>query len=650
MSLNGEDFTQAALVFTVLKAPTVISLFPRVGAIQGGTPVLVFGAGFVPSAHLSCAFGQQRVPATLLDSRTLRCEAPALLGTGYIGNATGDAAAVTRVHNGSGIATAGVVTVEVTVGPADFTASGVTFEYRRPATVASLSPVSGPASGGTLITLSGSGFGAMHAPATVSDDAFANASLLIRNLTDVHCYFGGPGGAAVPATIEADGRVTCAAPPLAEFRPSDAGFVALVVAVEVGTVGGLITNAGVVFTYEAVADVVGVQPPTGPTVGGTRVAVTGANFFATPQLACRWLGAAGEHGAVPAPARWVSRTQLQCVTPSGQAPGVCTLQVSSNGVSWAPLPTPPGADEFSGSAAFVFYEPAEVFYVQPTNGPARGGTVVTVAGARFAAVASSVPRCRFGIHSVVPASLVSDGALQCIAPAAPAGTIAAVAVSLNGGVDFSEPSPGTALFAYLAPPVDVRLVPASGPAIGGTRVAVHVASQANVGSILCRFGATVVVPETAPMPQDGGIELVCVAPANASSVAAPDAGAAGDLLARAQLAYAAAASGLGGSNSPARTAAGAGHGFALLALCTVTQRRRGLRKHGGSVWLLRPATRRGGGAPSRPRRWRHPAFAHRGWPRRGRLKRGLRLSFPLHAGGALPCAGCGRPLGAWHGR
>ena len=94
--------------------------------------VLVTGYGFVDSGELLCAFGGSESKARWLGPTMVECEAPA--------------------HE------AGVVSVEVSVNGADFTADDASFEYVASATVLSATPASGPARGGTAVVVQGESF------------------------------------------------------------------------------------------------------------------------------------------------------------------------------------------------------------------------------------------------------------------------------------------------------------------------------------------------------------------------------------------------------------------------------------------------------------------------------------------------------------
>jgi hypothetical protein len=73
-----------------------------------------------------------------------------------------------------------------------------------------------------------------------------------------------------------------------------------------------------------------------------------------------------------------------------------------------------GGTEFSGAALSFTYDPAALgSALQPTAGPATGGSVVTLQGAGFSQ--QQQLKCRFG-EQVVPASFLSATEVSCVAP------------------------------------------------------------------------------------------------------------------------------------------------------------------------------------------------------------------------------------------
>ena len=133
VSANGQQFSAGGVAFTYRPAASVSSVWPVRGAAEGGTPLTVLGGGFSASAEASgalrCRFNATAVAAAYVSEAALAC------------NATASAA--------------GYASVEVSTNGREYTASGVRFELVS-LVVSGLAPWSGPALGGTVVTIGGS--------------------------------------------------------------------------------------------------------------------------------------------------------------------------------------------------------------------------------------------------------------------------------------------------------------------------------------------------------------------------------------------------------------------------------------------------------------------------------------------------------------
>ena len=128
--------------------------------------------------------------------------------------------------------------------------------------------------------------------------------------------------------------------------------------------------------------------------------------------------------------------------------------------------------------------------LDPPMGPTTGGTLVTIHGLRLADDAS----CKFG-NASVPARWVSAEQIECAAPPHAKG---AVDVTVAGEV---------LRFQYAAPLVPRAAYPSSGPAGGGTVVAIEGSGFAFSPRLKCRFGWTEV-----PATFVSEAEVRCAAP------------------------------------------------------------------------------------------------------------------------------------------
>ena len=117
---------------TVVRTPTVTSLSVSAGPARGGTVVIVGGTNFTGTTHAT--FGGTTAGLTVLSSTQLRVTAPAR--------------------------PAGLVNVQVRTAAGLSPASAANaYSYEAIPTLSGASPASGPTTGGTLVTLTGTGLG-----------------------------------------------------------------------------------------------------------------------------------------------------------------------------------------------------------------------------------------------------------------------------------------------------------------------------------------------------------------------------------------------------------------------------------------------------------------------------------------------------------
>ena len=156
----------------------------------------------------------------------------------------------------------------------------------------------------------------------------------------------------------------------------------------------------------------------------------------------------------------MSDSVLMCEAPP-RIPSQVDLRVSVDSRHWS-----------ATSVRLTYRRDASLISFEPSSGPLRGGTRVTVTGRHFHGPAS----CKFGEIEVF-AALRSDTEATCVAPAVSRPLKAALSIEM-GGVAVHAPS----LFAYDYPPEIESIAPPSGPSQGGTRVILR-------GRALVKYGA-----------------------------------------------------------------------------------------------------------------------------------------------------------------
>ncbi len=220
ISYVGGDGHDVVLTQSNIAAPAVTGITPSSGPELGGTSVTITGTGFAGATVVD--FGTAGAANfTVVNDTTITADSPA--GTGVVD-----------------------VTVTTPVGTtATSPADEFTYVAAAAPAVTGLSPTSGPAAGGTLVTITGTGF---------------------TGATEVD--FGTT--ASVNFAVVNDTTITA-------ISPAGTGVVDVTVTTPVGTSA---TSSADEFTYIALAapTVTGVSPNSGPAAGGTLVTITGTGF------------------------------------------------------------------------------------------------------------------------------------------------------------------------------------------------------------------------------------------------------------------------------------------------------------------------------------------------------------------------------------
>ena len=466
-----------ASAFTYVLPPTVTGVSPNSGSTVGGTAVTITGTNFVTGATVK--FGATAATNVVVVSATqITATTPA--------------------------GSAGAVTVTVTVsGQSGSLATG--FTYVVVPTVSSVSPNSGPAAGGTAVSITGTNFAA---GATVTFGSTAATNVVVVNGTTITATTpaGSAGAVTVTVTVNgqsgslANGFTYVVAPTVSSVSPnsgSTAGGTAVTITgtnfvtgatVKFGataatnvvvvsatqitattpagsagavtvtvTVSGQSGSLATGFTYVVVPTVSSVSPNSGPAAGGTAVSITGTNFAA---------GATVKFGATAATnVVVVNSTTITATTPAGTA-GAVTVTVTVNGQTG------------SLASAFTYVAPPTVTSVSPNSGSTAGGTAVTITGTDFAAGATVT----FGAAAATNVVVVSATQITATTPAGSAGAVT-VTVTVSG--QSGSLSTG---FTYVVAPTVSSVSPNSGPVAGGTAVTITGTNFASGATV--KFGAT----------------------------------------------------------------------------------------------------------------------------------------------------------------
>jgi hypothetical protein len=308
----GQSAVVSADQFTYSSAPVVpvvSAVSPSSGSTAGGTSVTITGSGFAGATAVTFG-GSAGTNVVVLSDTSITVTSPA------------HAVAVTNVRVTAPAGQSAVVSAD------QFTYSSAPVGP----VVSSVSPNTGPTSGETLVTITGSGF--------------TDATTVVF------------GGVAAPSfAVRSDSKIVAVSPTHA------AGTANVQVTAPSGQSAVVSADQ---FAYGVVPVVSGVSPASGSTAGGTLVTITGTGFTSSSSVS---------FGGVAAQSvTFVSGTTLSALSPP-HAAGTTNVRVST-AFGQSAIADP--ADEFSYQLAVP-----TVTKLAPKSGPVAGGTSVTITGTGF---------------------------------------------------------------------------------------------------------------------------------------------------------------------------------------------------------------------------------------------------------------------------
>ena len=371
---------------------------PSIGPLIGGTVVTVNGVGFIGAQNtkIRCKFGGiDSADVQFLSESTISCKAPA-----------GGEANVRIQVSLNGLDT-------------DFTLLefGSRFIYHTPPILLDRpSPSAGPTTGGTVITIKGTGF-------------------IDRGLA---CKFWtGPAKGNLDKRVKAQFLTTtsasCAAPAVTQSQ---------LVSVSLSLNGQDYSPNFLedLYYYFPAPEVRQLIPSSGPAQSGGYAFVRGLLFLPTTSLKCRV-------GVIETSGQYLNETFVRCSTPQIQ-PKAYSATVLSMGtvipevlpetfvthpVQGYPLELSFDGQTFSTSGLqYVYYQTPNVDVLSPNAGRKTILTTVAVlTGANFRNDLGG-PFCRFGGVGAVRAVFMTDRTIRCQIPAIDMGRTVLVEVSING--------------------------------------------------------------------------------------------------------------------------------------------------------------------------------------------------------------------------
>ncbi len=373
-------------------APSVASITPNTGTTSGGTSIMITGTGFLTGATVSLG-GTPATGVTLVSSTSITVTTPA--------------------H------AAGAVNLMVTNTDAQSAtmAGGYTYAAPHPApAVTAITPNSGTINGGTAVTITGTGFQ-------------AGATVMLG------------GTSAVGVTIVSGTSITAT-------TPAHAAGAASVVVTNTDAQSGTLTSGYTYFDPSSPAPTItAISPTSGPTSGGTAIAITGTGFLT---------GATVKLGGTSATGVTVVNGNAITATAPAHAAGAGSVVVTNADTKSATL---------TNGYTYTAPSPAPtVAAITPNSGPTTGGTTVTITGTGFLAGAA----VKLGGTSATSVAVVNGTSITAVSPVHAAGAVSVVVTNtdaqsgtLTNGFTYTAPNPA---------PTVTAITPTSGPTTGGTPV------------------------------------------------------------------------------------------------------------------------------------------------------------------------------------
>jgi hypothetical protein len=434
--------------------PEVDGVNPNSGPTAGGTNVTIYGFNFTNATAVMFGSTSAQYFGVFSDSRISATSPPGVVGR---------------------------VDITVTAGPgtsAANAADGFTFFAPTRPVVNGLLPDQGTQSGGTQVTIYGSGF--------------SGATAVRFGTVGTTQFF-----------VSSDTQMSANA-------PAGSGSVDVTIT---GPAGTSSTSPADAFTYTPPGPPVvnAVDPTSGTSLGGTSIILSGSGFTGATAVM---------FGSTPASmvSQFHSDTQLYVISPAGTAGTTVDITVT----------TPAGTSATSNADKFTFVAPTApvVNAMSPNRGGTNGGTQIVVYGSGFiggySVLFGGTAANRFSVSTF-------DDRLSVTAPPGSLGTVDVTVVG-PGGVSATSPADR---FTYYAAPVPsiTAVSPSSGPA--GTLVYLTGTGFSDVTSVL--FGSACVVgfynyfqfsdtfvTVTAPPGPTGTVDIRVVAPEGTSATTVND--------------------------------------------------------------------------------------------------------------------------------
>ena len=279
------------------------------------------------------------------------------------------------------------------VNTQQWTANTTLYTYYPQLTLTSFSPVAGPASGGTLVTVTGSGF---------------------LGLSSLSCTFGLLSVAAVYVNTV---TVVCPSAPLLA-----SGNVTLGVASNAADY----VYAASMYEYYPLPTVTSVLPAFVPAASATALTFDGSGFVVSSlAVVCGFNSSVGQLTSTAATS--TNSTAVACLSP-----------VSASATNYRLLLSLNGASNWLDTGLYLHtYTPAVLLSVFPAALSVAGNALLTVTGSGFVSNTDIV--CSTG-GTITPAMYINSTTTFCLAPASTSPGTVSLSLLTSGGMPYSSNS------------------------------------------------------------------------------------------------------------------------------------------------------------------------------------------------------------------
>lgn len=396
VSVINEDTQSSTLVgaYSFIAAPTVASVSPAFGDVNGGTTISVIGTNFETSAGISVEIDSVAcAPITNLTATGFDCV------IGAHASATGLSIDVTNLIDGQ-------------------TGSGASFDYVGPPTITDIQEAGGgvsldggPVGGGNTLRIVGTDFQAGLTVSFGTFDCVDGADLTFVDANNLDC--------AIPA----------------------AAYTAQTVDVTVTNLDGQNTTLASAYTFRAAPSIASITPAFAPAAGGNIVRVAGSDFLASAIVAI--------DGADCVSTTFIDDANLDCEVPAHALATGLDVEVRH----------PTDLQSATSVAAFDYVAAPSIASFSPTTLYAVGGQTLTITGSDFLA----------GVDVTIDGAacsninLVDPNTIECDPDPHAAGSVNVVVTNSDGQQD-------TASIDYVDAATLSGLDLAFGDVLGGTTI------------------------------------------------------------------------------------------------------------------------------------------------------------------------------------